>query len=75
MAGDRVEKTIAKVRRGALPTPAQHTRLVGTGDGMPCDGCGEPITSLEVRISVSTGMALDWWFHESCYNAWLTSNR
>ena len=49
----RVEKTCDKIRRGGLPGPGEHTQLVGSGDGRPCDGCGEAISPSETVCTVS----------------------
>ena len=67
----RADKTCDKMRRGGLPAPPpNHTRLIGSGDGRPCDGCGETIHPTEIRYAVSTHHALDWRFHAECYAAW-----
>ena len=71
----RAEKTLDKLRRGGLPAPTEHTLLVGQGDGRPCDGCGETIQPSEIASTVSVRRALDWRFHEGCYEAWLTFRR
>ena len=71
----RAEKTLDKIRRGALPAPTEHTQLVGNGDGRPCDGCGETIHPSETACTVSIRRTLDWRFHEACYEAWLTFRR
>ena len=67
---ERVAKTIDKMRRGGLPAPTNHNRLIGQGDGRPCDGCGETIHQTETRYSVSTHQTFDWRFHAECYAAW-----
>lgn len=71
----RAEKTRDKMRRGGLPAPTEHTRLVGEGDGRPCDGCGETIHPSETLCTVSVLHALDWRLHEECYDAWATFKR
>ena len=68
----RADKTRDKTRRGGLPAPTQHTLLVATGDGRPCDGCGETIHPSEEASLVSAHQALDWRFHDVCYEAWST---
>jgi hypothetical protein len=67
----RVDKTLEKMRRGGLPATTEHTWLVGIGDGRPCDSCGETIHKTEVLCTVSVLHALDWRFHEVCYDAWV----
>jgi hypothetical protein len=71
----RADKTREKMRRGGLPAPTRHTRLVGQGDGNPCDGCRETIHPSERLCTVSVERALDWRFHEGCYDAWVTFRR
>lgn len=71
----RVGKTLEKMRRGGLPAPTPHTRLVALGDGRPCDGCSETIHPTEVLCTVSVHRALDWRFHEACYEAWAAFKR
>lgn len=68
----RIDKTVDKMRRGGLPAPTKHTRLVGLGDGRPCDGCGETIHPTERRcaITITVHAAFEWRFHEECYQAW-----
>jgi hypothetical protein len=68
----RAKKTLDKTRRGDLPVPSEHTQLVGNGDGRPCDGCGETILPSETACTVSVQRALDWRFHEDCYEAWVS---
>jgi hypothetical protein len=71
----RLDKTSDKTRRGGLPAPTEHTLLVGNGDGRPCDGCGETIHPSETASLVSVHHALDWRFHDGCYEAWSTFRR
>ena len=71
----RLDKTSDKTRRGGLPAPTEHTLLVGKGDGRPCDGCGETIHPSETASLVSVHHALDWRFHDGCYEAWSTFRR
>ena len=71
----RADKTRDKTRRGGLPAPTEHTLLVGWGDGRPCDGCSETIHPSESASLVSVHHALDWRFHEGCYEAWSTFRR
>ncbi|HEY7521289.1 MAG TPA: hypothetical protein VIE36_23605 [Methylomirabilota bacterium] len=71
-SAQRAEKTVDRIRRGALPAPTAHTQLVADGDGQPCDGCGETIRPSETACTVSVERALDWRFHEVCYDAWLS---
>jgi len=70
MLQGRADKTRDKKRRGDLPTPIGHTQLTGQGDGRPCDGCGETIRTTEVRVAVSIHGALEWRFHDECYEVW-----
>jgi len=71
----RGDKTRDKTRRGGLPAPTAHTQLVGHGDGRPCDGCGETIHPSETASLVSVHQALDWRFHDGCYEAWSSFKR
>jgi hypothetical protein len=51
MTQGRMDKTVDKMRRGGLPAPTQHTRVVALGDGRPCAGCGETVhPGLEWRL-------------------------
>jgi hypothetical protein len=75
MAESRAKHTRLKMERGGLPAPTKHTQLPVTGDGAPCDGCGDPIRPAEPCVRVSIQQALDWTFHEVCYEAWATFSR
>jgi hypothetical protein len=68
----RADKTLDKMRRGALPTPTDHASEVGTGDGTPCTGCGETIQPGEQQHLVLIKGGLRFRFHASCYTAWAT---
>ena len=73
MSVSRTDRTIEKIRRGALPRPTEHGQLTGIydGPGRPCDGCGDAIHPSEILCTVTLpGMELR--FHEECYNAWAT---
>jgi hypothetical protein len=73
MAEDpRAQRTLDKMRRGGLPAPTKHTQRIGAGDGAPCDGCGQPIRATDACVRISIHRALDWTFHEGCYEAWAT---
>jgi hypothetical protein len=75
MTQGRIDKTRDKMRRGGLPAPTGHGRLVNLGDGRPCDGCGDTIHPTESQFTVSVAGGLNWRYHEDCYFAWATFER
>ena len=72
MSQGRMDKTVDKMRRGGLPAPTEHTRVVALGDGRPCDGCGETVHPTEGQWTIRVGGGLEWRLHEECYAAWST---
>ena len=72
MIQGRMDKTVDKMRRGGLPAPTKHNRVLALGDGRPCDGCGETIHPTEVQSAILL-RGLDWRLHD--YAAWSTFTR
>ena len=75
MIQGRMDKTIDKMRRGGLPAPTEHIRVVALGDGRPCDGCGETIHPTETQSTIRVVAGLEWRFHEECHAAWASFTR
>jgi len=75
MTQGRMDKTVDKMRRGGLPVPTEHTRVVALGDGRPCDGCSETIDPTEAQWTIRVVGGLEWRLHEECYTAWSTFTR
>jgi hypothetical protein len=71
---ERAEKTTEKIRRGGLPSPAEHRRDITVGDGTACDGCPETIAPMERMYNVHCGV-LNLRFHDDCYMVWIVSTR
>jgi hypothetical protein len=72
MPGGRIDKTLAKLRVGALPSWSEAERAFRAGgNGMECSGCGERIGPLEsayyVRLTGATSLRL----HAVCHETWL----
>jgi hypothetical protein len=71
----RFEKTVEKMRRGALPAATHDPRQLSLGDGTRCDGCDETVEPSEGLVSVSVRGVLTLRFHEACYAAWSSFKR
>jgi hypothetical protein len=72
---DRVERTIARTRRGALPAPTRKAADFLPGDGKACDGCGDAITADETLYRVELAGIVKLRFHRECHVAWSTYER
>ena len=64
-----MDKTVDKIRRGGLPAPTEHIRVVALGDGRPCDGCCDTVHPTETEWTIRLA-GLAWRLHEECYAAW-----
>jgi hypothetical protein len=71
----RIDKTVEKARRGALPAATDDKPSIGVGYGQRCSGCGDSIDATDEQYLVNIrGVAL-LRFHDVCYNAWATYRR
>ena len=70
----RVIRTWAKVKAGALPTDGVRRRWVGPGRGERCDGCGDPIEPQETGFEIDFRNALLLRFHVGCFKTWESFN-
>jgi hypothetical protein len=68
----RAARTRDKTLRNGLPRVNLHDAFLVTGDGRPCDGCGDTIPPSESRCQVTATGGISWRFHQDCYNAWMT---
>ena len=66
----RVIRTWAKIKAGALPTDGAKRRWVGPGHGERCDGCGDPIDPYETEMEIDFRNALLLRFHVGCFKTW-----
>ena len=64
------ERITDKLWRGTLPADEPVKTWGGTGSGLKCDGCDEPILSSEPELEVDLpdGRALR--FHVACEGLW-----
>ncbi|HET7340135.1 MAG TPA: hypothetical protein VFL90_01640 [Methylomirabilota bacterium] len=63
----------AKVVDGTLPVPAAPPGKlwVGNGSGLPCDGCGQPITVAQIEYEPDLpGHSPALRFHQKCLELW-----
>ena len=74
MIQGRMDKTVDKMRRGGLPAPTEHTRIVALGDDRACDGCGETIHPTETQWTIRL-LGLKWRLHDECHAAWAAFTR
>jgi hypothetical protein len=71
---DRVERTVDKVRIGALPAPTSNAPSVDAGYGNRCSGCSENIREMDEEYVVDIPRVALLRFHGSCYTAWARSD-
>jgi hypothetical protein len=68
----RVIRTWAKIKAGALPTDGAKRRWVGPARGERCDGCGDAINPPETEMEIDFRNALLLRFHVGCFKTWET---
>ena len=75
MSQTRIDKTIGKLRAGALPAPTVLRRFMTGGLGGPCSGCGEKIGRFDhcyfIRVADGDGLR----FHLVCHETWARFKR
>lgn len=76
MPSTRIEKTLEKLRVGALPSWSEAERAFRAGgNGMECNGCGERIGALESACYVRLTRARSLRLHTVCHETWLRFKR
>jgi hypothetical protein len=68
----RTARTFDKALRGGLPRPTADRVQAFRGSNEPCDGCGDPISHGDLLLRVIVRPNVSFWFHDCCYEAWLT---
>jgi len=72
MPSTRIEKTLEKLQRDALPSWSRAERAFRAGGtGLQCSGCGEPIGRLEMGYYVRARGAESLRLHTVCHETWL----
>lgn len=67
----RTERTIDKLRRGALPAYGPAKMWIGPGSSRKCNGCGESITDQEQEFELEVSTVISFRFHAECHQAWM----
>ena len=73
---DREELTALireRIERGELPRQRQRRMWSGSGEDLPCSGCGEPVRrdDLQIDLEFQIGGGLEERrFHTICYAIW-----
>jgi hypothetical protein len=76
MSQSRIEKTIAKLRDGALPACSLAMRaLMAGGAGKECSGCDETISRFERAYYVHLAEGEGLRFHLVCHETWVRFKR
>jgi hypothetical protein len=71
MAQD-VDRILAKIKSGALPSPTKPPAkcYVGKGTRRTCDACGRTIMPDEVEVEVDLTSSETLIFHRDCHGMW-----
>lgn len=70
MPSSRVEKTLVRLKSGALSSPAPTRTFMVGGMGDACRGCGETIGGVEKAYYIRTAQGEFFGVHLLCYDTW-----